>query len=86
MVSLAANREGRWVLVRFDVHAPARDEAESLLSVSRGVIESHHGAWRMTAAPDRTVIETRLPAAALPTAAPQARRQGKQLTLLALAA
>jgi hypothetical protein len=84
IVSLAASREGRWALVRIDVHAPTSDEAESLLAVSRGVIESHHGSWRMAAGPDRTMIETRLPAASPSAPSPQARRPARQLTLLAL--
>ncbi len=84
VVSLVAGRDGPAVFVRIDVHAPTSDEAESLLAVSRGVIEAHHGSWRMAAGPDRTMIETRLPASAPSVPSSQARRPARQLTLLVL--
>lgn len=83
VIHITARTEYNWVLVRVRIEAPAGDEAESLLSVSRGVVEAHEGNWRMSSAGGETVIEIRLPAAP-PAETPRVRQPARRLTLLAI--
>ncbi|NWF84444.1 MAG: hypothetical protein HXY18_11510 [Bryobacteraceae bacterium] len=83
VIYLTARKEGPWVLIRIRMSAPAGSQAEALLSVSRSVVEAHQGSWRMSSAPDETVIEIRLPASD-PVEPPRARKPARALTLLAV--
>ncbi len=83
VMHLTARKEDNWVLVRVRIDAAAGDQAESLLALSRDVVEAHEGNWRMSSAAGETVIEIRLPAAP-PAEAPRVRQAARSLTLLAI--
>ncbi len=82
VVSLVAGRDRPAVFVRIDVHAPTSDEAESLLAVSRGVIEAH--SWQLANGSRPGQDGDRNAAAGIGSSVPssQARRPARQLTLL----
>jgi CheY-like chemotaxis protein len=84
VVYLSARMDGTWVAVRIRIEALAGGETESMLAVSRGVVEAHQGLWRMSTEQGQTVIEIRLPATASPQAAAESRKPARTLTLLAV--
>ncbi len=85
VIHLAARSEEGWIAIRFRIEAPADGGAESLLAVSRSVIEAHHGMWKMRSGPEETVIEVRLRAASEEVSGTRIASPHRKLTLLAVA-
>lgn len=84
VIHLSARHDEGWIAFRFRIEAPAAADAESLLAVSRGVVEAHHGTWRMLAAPAETVVEIRLPGVEEAATEAPVSRPARVLTLLAV--
>lgn len=84
VIHLAARGEEGWIAFRFRIEVPADGGAEALLAVSRGVIEAHHGDWKMRSGAEETVIEVRLPAASGSVREAIVPSPGRKLTLLAV--